>query len=341
MIFPSKISKGDFIGTTAPSMGCLDEVDIKRLESAHEFFNLNGYKLVETENVRTNSKLVSSSAKDRAEQFIKLWEDPKIKWIIATGGGELLIEILPFLDKDRILNASPKWVQGFSDISLILYYLTTNFNIATIHSYNVKGFGMEPLHDSFNASLSIAEGATEILQKSFDRFQKEHPDTNEECPLKAFNLTDKVSYKSLYEDRGTEAKGRVIGGCVDVFGFIAGMEFDNTVNFVRQFDEGMLWYLDNCELPPQAFYRALWKMREMHWFDNANGFLIGRTAMTADYFDFTYLDALHKIFDDMSVPVFYDVDIGHLEPQWAMINGSYGKFVLNSDKGRLIQKIGG
>ena len=37
--------------------------------------------------------------------------------------------------------------------------------------------------------------------------------------------------------------------------------------------------------------------------------------------------------------VFYDVDIGHLPPQWIMINGSYGEFKFIDGKGELIQKM--
>ena len=80
-------------------------------------------------------------------------------------------------------------------------------------------------------------------------------------------------------------------------------------------------------------------MKQAGWFDNANGFLIGRTAVKKEMFDFTYEDALHMAFDDIGVPVFYDVDIGHLPPQWIMVNGSLGEFTFNTDNSKLIQKM--
>ena len=56
-----------------------------------------------------------------------------------------------------------------------------------------------------------------------------------------------------------------------------------------------------------------------------------------DMKDFTYLDVLHKIFDDMNVPVIYDIDFGHLAPQWTIINGSYAEFEYENGKGKIKQ----
>ena len=81
------------------------------------------------------------------------------------------------------------------------------------------------------------------------------------------------------------------------------------------------------------FYRSLWQMKEAGWFANANGFLIGRTMSSEAKDDFTYEDAMHQIFDEMNVPVIYDVDFGHVAPQWTMVNGALAKFQYHDGKG--------
>ena len=120
---------------------------------------------------------------------------------------------------------------------------------------------------------------------------------------------------------------------------LLGTPFDNTIKFCNQFDEGMIWYLENCELAIPTLYRVLWQMKQSGWFKNANGFIIGRTRANNSVEDFEYLDVLHNVFDDMKVPVIYDVDIGHVAPQWTMINGSFAKFEYNLGKGKIIQKM--
>ena len=39
------------------------------------------------------------------------------------------------------------------------------------------------------------------------------------------------------------------------------METD-TVSFCNQFEEGILWYLENCELTVPALYRTLFQMKQ-------------------------------------------------------------------------------
>ena len=318
MIFPDKLNLGDTIATTAVSCGCNDENDILRLENAIKKLKEKGFNVKETKNVRFNNKLESSTPKQRAEQFMELLADNEVKAIIATSGGEILMDMLPYLDIERIKKSKPKWIQGYSDPSLLNYLITTNFNIATINSVNFKSFGMENWHESLIKDIEFLKNGDMISQNNFNMFESARV---EDTPYAGYNLDEKVQYKSLYLKEDT-VKGRIIGGCIDVISLVLGTKFDNTVNFCKQFDEGMLWYIDNCELNMAAFYRTIWQMKQAGWFNNARGFLIGRTPVLKEYFDFNYTDSLHKAFDDLNVPVFYDLDIGHLPPQWSMVNGS-------------------
>lgn len=336
MIFPNKLEMGDKIGTTGISFGCGSDEDILRMENAFKKLKEVGFNCLETKNVRHLKKLQSSSPIDRANEFIQLIEDDTIKAIVAISGGEILMEMLPYLDFSRIKKSSPKWIQGYSDPSLLNYLITTKLNIATINSVNFKSFGMEEWHEVISRNIEFLKAPKELTQKSFKMFEGNRVETI--TPYDGFFLNEEVEYKSLYNDKSS-INGRIIGGCIDVLRLVLGTSFDNTINFCNQFDEGMLWYFDNCELNIAEFFRVIWQLKQAHWFDNANGFLIGRTAVKKEMFDFTYEDALHKAFDELKVPVFYDVDIGHLPPQWIMVNGSFGEFNFKDGKGELIQKM--
>lgn len=336
MIFPSKLKPKDIIATTGVSFGCANDEDVLRLENAIRKIKELGFNYKESENVRNLEKLQSSSPIDRANQFMDLICDEEVKAIIAVSGGEILMEILPYLDFDKISKATPKWVQGYSDPSLLNYVITTKLNIATINSVNFKSFGMHPWHESISQNISFLVNNEELIQKNFKMFEGERVETK--TPYEGFALNEKVEYKSLYKST-KNVKGRIIGGCIDVLKTLLGTPFDNTINFCSQFDEGMLWYIDNCELNVAEFYRVIWQLKQSGWFKNASGFLIGRTPVKKEMGDFTYEDALHKSFDDLNVPVFYDVDIGHQPPQWIMINGSFGEFKFTLGGGELIQKM--
>ena len=336
MIFPRKLNENSTIGVTAVSMGAIDETDILRLENAHKNLKEKGLNTIETKNVRSNKKLESSPACERAQQFMELIKEDKVDCIIAVSGGEILLDMLPYLDFEEISKYRPKWIQGYSDPSLLNFIMTTKTNVATINSVNYKSFGMEPWHDTILKNIDFLKNPDTLIQDSFKMFEGARvEDVN---PYSGFCLSEKVLYKSLYS-KEESIKGRVLGGCIDVISKIVGTRFDNTVEFCKQFPEGMIWYIDNCELNIAEFYRVMWQLKEANWFNNAKGFLIGRTAVSKTMFDFDYLDSLYKIFDDLNVPVFYDVDIGHLPPQWIMINGSLGEFTFANGKGRLVQKM--
>lgn len=339
MIFPEILRKGDTIGITATSSGLTNEIDIKKLENAKRNLNSIGYKIIETDNVRKSEKLVSSNGEERAKEFYDLYTDQNVKYIIAASGGEFLMEMLPYLDKYQLNEKNPKWVQGFSDTSLLLYYLTTKYNIATVHGSNLGGYGRKAIHSSYMKSIEIISSKEESVQESYEMYESipTHWQKGKEFELP--NLDTKVEYKNLYSNEKVMMKGRLIGGCMDVLKTLLGTPYDYTKKFCHQFDEGMIWYLENCEMSVTDMYRTLWQKREAGWFENANGILIGRTRSKETISDFSYEDALHSVFDNLNVPVIYDIDVGHIDLQWTMINGSFAEFIYEEGRGKINMKM--
>jgi len=305
-------------------------LSIKNIESL-------GLNVIETNNVRQNG-IVSSNAKTRAEELLELYKNPEVKYIIAARGGEFLMEMLPFLNEHKdIIKNNPKWIQGFSDPSLLNFYITTNFNIATVNMENISEYAMNPRYKSIQNAIDFMFSENkEFIQESFEKYQKEE---FEEGNLKGYNLTE----PDIYECDKSEVsfEGRIIGGCIDTFNLIAGTKMDNIKNFVSQFDEdGVIWHLDNCELNPCEFYRRLWYMDQMGYFKNIKGVLIGRSFMQQNEQEyFSFKEAVHRALDKFNVPIVFNVDIGHIPPQMYIVNGSYAIFEYKNGKGKLIQKM--
>lgn len=198
--YPKNLEKQDTIGVTATSSGVIKDVDIKKLNNAYKNLNKMGYKIIETKNVRQNKQFVSSDSKTRANEFLELWKDKNIDVIAQVRGGEFLMEILPYIDKDIILNNKPKWIFGYSDSSLLNFYLTTNYYIATSTGMNIMKFGMEPLDNSLLMELKVLE-KNEYLQENFLKYEEEK--TIKETYNTPFNLTKNVYYKNLYKNKKT------------------------------------------------------------------------------------------------------------------------------------------
>ncbi len=341
IIYPEKMVANSNIGVTAMSMGAYDEYGVFKLERGIENFKDRGFNVVETSNVRLGEKFVSSVADVRASEFMSLWEREDIPYIIVFRGGEFLMETLPFLheQKDKIAISKPKWVQGYSDVSLLNFYLTTNYNFATIHTNTFGDYCMKPWDKTLELAVEVVQSKEDFAQLSFEKYCGAKGERTIENACNPYVFKEQVVYKSLFgaQDEGVEFSGRLIGGCMDVIKILCGTEFDNTKNFCKQFDEGMLWYLENCELSVLEMKRVLWQMKLSGWFENANGFIIGRTVSNEMIGDFSYEDALIDVLKDLNVPVIYDVDFGHTDPQWTIINGAFGEFKYSDGKGEIKQ----
>lgn len=333
IIYPNKLKVGDTVGITAVSMPANDE----KIDLAINNLKELGLKVIETSNVRSTG-IVSSDGKRRAEEFLELYKNPDVKYIIAARGGEFLMEMLPYLKgHEDIIRNNVKWFQGFSDPSLLNLYITTNFNVATINMENISDYAMKPRFKSLQDSLDFMfNDENEFIQESFEKYQKQE---FEEGNLKGYNLTEKNIYECNTDN--VKFEGRLIGGCIDVFNMISGTDLDKIEEFVSQFDDdGVIWYLDNCELAPCEFYRRLWYMKQKNYFKNVKGFLIGRSFMQYNNNEFfTFKDAVERALRELNVPIVYNVDTGHIPPQMCMINGSYAIFEYNNGKGKLIQKL--
>ena len=91
------LTEGATIGITAPSSGVLQEM--------HEMFKLScsrmeekGFQIICGETVWTQNKAKSASAKKRADELHQMMNNDAIHAIIPPWGGELLIEILEYID---------------------------------------------------------------------------------------------------------------------------------------------------------------------------------------------------------------------------------------------------
>ena len=94
----------------------------------------------------------------------------------------------------------------------------------------------------------------------------------------------------------------------------------------RYADEGIIWFIESCELNTMGVRRALWHMEQAGWFEHIKGFLVGRPMMYEDSFiDFTIEDAFISVLSKYNVPIVYNVDIGHISPMMPVISGGYGR----------------
>lgn len=329
MKYPNFLKTNDKIGVTAPSDGITDPINLKRLDSAIKNFAEKGYKTIETANVRTSTKGRSSDSEEQAKQIEALFLNDDITVIICAAGGDFLIEMLPHLDFQKMV-AHPKWIQGYSDPTALLYTITTNLDIATIYSSNFTTFGMIPWHKSLYQNLEVLKRNINP-QKSFDYFEQESQELR--TGTEGYYLTQKVIWENLNHEETVQIKGRIIGGCIDVLSELFGTKYDKTREFVEKYkSDGIIWYFDNCELSQEQLIRTLWKFREHGWFKYCQGIIFGRCATNTSYYNLSLEEALHHALDCLEIPIIINADIGHVAPRMTIINGAIAEIFLDNKK---------
>ncbi|MFC5451914.1 S66 family peptidase [Paenibacillus aestuarii] len=334
MIRYPALNEGTTIGVTAPSSGVSVELhDLLRL--AFKRMEVQGFKVVCGETIWTQNKAKSSPAKVRAIELNAMMSDDQIGLIIPPWGGELLIEILEYLEFDHFKN---KWILGYSDTSVLLLAVTLKTGTATAHGTNLvdlRGDYSDHTTAMWPSVLSTKTGES-ILQFSSEKYQKEWNHANPSPCV--FHLTEQTYWKSI-ANHHVNMQGRLLGGCIDVIRHLIGTPFGDVLHFQKNHcnNEPILWYLENCELSTADLRRSLVQMKLAGWFDHCSGLLFGRSDANRPIDNYTAEDIYKELYEELQVPIIYDIDCGHVPPQMTFINGAYAEIEVKDGKGSVKQ----
>lgn len=325
MRYPDFLKDGGTIGFVAPSFGCAIEPYRTAFEHALDVFHGKGYKTWLGKNCYASCGMGISNAPDEcAEEFVEGYiSEPDV--LISCGGGELMCEILEYVDFEKIRNAAPKWFMGYSDNTNLTFLLNTLADTASIYGPCAASFGMEPWHESLADAFDVLTGKKKVLT-GYELWEKESLKT-EENPLAALNVTEERKIRLFMgsEECGeVNVSGRLIGGCMDCLNGLVGTRFDKVKDFnARYGDDGIIWFLESCDLNVFDIRRALWHMYQAGWFEKARGFLIGRPlCFGSEMMGLDQYAAVVDVLGRLNVPILMDLDIGHLQPQMPLISGA-------------------
>ena len=325
MRYPSTIKSEQKVGITAPSSGVGD--DIESFEKSLNQLKKAKFGLAETENVRSLES-PSSSANQRAKEFMQLWTDEHVGFILSASGGDFLEEMLPYLDWDKIEEV-PKWVQGYSDNTGILFPLTTKCDIATIYGPNAGAFDMTNLHSSLEVTLEYMKGNF-VNQNSYEKYQQGWGDG-----IDGYDLNRVVEYK--LPNGNINVTGRVLGGCLDILKDLKGTPYEDVKGFVQRYKEdGMVWYFDIFAMKAEDVAHTIWSMKQAGWFETTKAIIVGRVCFPSTMMDMTYEDAFLRVFGK-EMPIVTGADVGHVKPIWTMVNGAMCHLQCADGKGSIRQ----
>lgn len=279
---PAYLQPGDKVAIVCPASFIRGNIDvgIRTLESW-------GLEVVVGKTVSTAYHQFAGDDSLRAADLQWALDDPSIKAVFAARGGYGCVRIIDQIDFSAF-EKQPKWLVGFSDITVLHSHIQRNYKIATIHGQMPKSFE------------SGTEASLDTLRKA----------------LFGDNM-DFTYTQSAFPNRPGEATGKLIGGnlaiLLSVLGSDSDPKYSNKILFIE--DVGEAYY---------AVDRMLWALKRAGKLRKLKGLIVGGFSSMKDN-DPAFGQSVEEIVWDKikeyDFPVAFGYPAGHIDDNHALILG--------------------
>lgn len=279
---PPYLQKGDTIGIVAPA----GFMPIEKMQTCIETLDAWGYNVELGETTHSNSQnYFSGTDEERLSDLQQMMDNKNINAILCARGGYGMNRIIDKL-KFKKFKKHPKWIIGFSDITVLHSHLFSNYKIASLHAPMAAAFNDGEFNNPFIHSLKDAiEGKP----------------AHYECAAHAYNKTGEV-------------KGILVGGNLTLLAHLIGTDSDiNTKNKIL-FLEDVGEYLYNID-------RMLLQLKRNGKFKKLAGLIIGGFTETKDTerpFGKTVYDIIYEQVSDLDIPICFGFPVSHEKENYAL-----------------------
>ncbi len=133
---PSYLKQGSTIGITCPS----GYLQAERINHAIDVLNQWGFNVKVGKTIGQDKGIYFSDTDEARRQDLQsMLDDPELGAILMGRGGYGLSRIIDALDFTAFTN-KPKWICGFSDVTVLHSHIQKQFGIATFHSPMAAAF---------------------------------------------------------------------------------------------------------------------------------------------------------------------------------------------------------
>ena len=278
---PPYLKKGDTVAITCPAKKLPVPIDdaVKLLESW-------GLKVLLGDTITASWHQFAGTDKLRTADFQRFLDDNLVKAIFAARGGYGTIRIIDEIDFSGFRN-NPKWIIGFSDITILHSHIQALYNIQSIH-------GQMPLTIPDGSKVSL-----ETLRKAL------------------FNEPVEYNYTSVVKNRTGSATGILIGGNLTLLLMMSG-------SVSQQDYSGKILFLEDVGEYLYSIDRMMHNFKRSGILSGLRGLIIGGFTDLKDNdipFGQTADEIILSHVKDYDYPVCFDFPAGHIADNRALIFG--------------------
>jgi muramoyltetrapeptide carboxypeptidase len=294
-IAPPYLEKGDKIGIVCPA----GYMDMQRVVTCIETLKNWGYQVQTGRTVGNASPTYfSGTDEERLADLQEMLDDDSIHAILCGRGGYGTGRIIDALNFKEF-RKRPKWIIGFSDITILHSHINRNYRIATLHAPMAGAFNEEGFMNEFVLSLRNAlEGRPAEYR----------------CAPHFLNRIGKAS-------------GELTGGNLSILAHLTGTRSDIKTNGKILFLEDVGEYLYNTD-------RMLYQLKRSGKLDKLGGLIIGGFTDMKDTtrpFGKNAYEMIHDIVKEYDYPVCFGFPVSHAPDNYALKTGMKYKLRITGD----------
>jgi muramoyltetrapeptide carboxypeptidase len=284
---PPYLKKGDVIGITAPAGWITQE----EMQPAIQVMESWGYKVQLGDTIDKKDFTFGGTDDERLNDFQKMLDDPNIKAIMCARGGYGSIRIVDRINWTKF-KAKPKWVIGFSDITVLHNHIHNNMQVASIHSKMTNSFP-----DDWNKAEPIQMETILSIQNALAG------------KVMKYTATSNVNNK-----QGV-AEGILIGGNLKTIETLSGTASDIKTDGKILFVEDTGEYLYSID-------RMFWNLKRTGKLKNLKALVVGGFRIKPDdpgeEFGKTIEEIVLEKVKECKYPVCFDFPVGHQRNNYAL-----------------------
>ncbi len=297
MITPPYLQKGDTIAIVATARKNIAD----NLKPAIALAKSWGLEVIIGNTIGLDDNQLAGTDEQRAADFQTMIDNPNIKAIWCVRGGYGTARMLDLVDFAKF-KESPKWVIGFSDVTVLHSHLNT-LGIASIH-------GIMPVN-----------------------VEKASPEVEETLRKSLFGETLEYTVSCENENKLGFAEGELVGGNLSILYSLMGSE--SQVNC-----KGKILFLEDLDEYLYHIDRMMLSLKRCGCFEGLNGLVVGSFIKMHDN-EIPWGKTAHQIILDVTkkynFPIVFNFPAGHIHDNNTLIFGK--KVSLNSNDKETILKF--
>jgi muramoyltetrapeptide carboxypeptidase len=280
IIIPPYLKPGDTIGIVATAR----KVFRINMEESAKIMEGWGFKVKFGKNLFGDVNQYSGTDEERAEDLQTMLDDPEIKAVISARGGYGTMRIIDRLDFTEF-KKHPKWVVGYSDITVLHSHIHRNCHVATLHATMPINFKL----DLFS---------TESLRKALMGIPQEYKTTNE----------------TSVKNREGKAEGQLVGGNLSLL--YAMLHSDSDID-----TEGKILFIEDLDEYLYHIDRMVLSLKRAGKFRGLKGLIVGGMNQMKDNeipFGKNAEEIIEEHIAEYNFPVCYGFPAGHETKNYAL-----------------------